>query len=173
MQMEKYGKEHGFILKAPAEKGAQFVCPDLLRTDFLHGSPGFHHSSYAVTPDGRLQGYNITYQHQRETYHASNFSWDNDKFCVSYADMLDYTSDYESDGVFQLTFNACLDYSPKCQDHLDFLSNFMPISLSISIFFLLLTIVVFIWYKNINIWDQSNMMKIAFLVNLTIGYIVR
>ena len=89
--------------------------------------------------------------------------------------MLDYESDYESDGVFQLTYNACYDDSPppKCKDHLKFLSYFNPISLSISIFFLLLTIGIFFWYKNISMRDRSNMMKIAFLVNLTIAYIVR
>ena len=88
----------------------------------------------------------------------------------------DNTYDYVSDGVLQLTFNVCYDNDKegqRCQDHLEFLSNFNPISLSISIFFLLLTIGVFIWHKNINVWDLSDMMKIAFLVNLTIGYIVR
>ena len=113
MQMEEYGREQGFILKAPTDKGDRFVCPDPLATDPLHTYHDFHHSSYAVTPDGRLHGYNITYQHQREV-HVGNFSWDNDKFCVSFADV-DYidNDDYEVDGVFQLTFYTCYDYSPK------------------------------------------------------------
>ena len=169
MQMEEYGKEHGFILKAPAVEGAQFKCPDSHRRDLLHYYPGFQHSSYEVTSDGRLHGYNITYQHKQVVYKQGDFIWDNDKFCVSYADV-DY--DYESDGELELTFNACYDDSlpVPCQAHSDFLSYFNPISLCISIFFLLLTIVVFVWYKNINVWDRSNMMKIAFLVNLTIAY---
>ena len=172
MQMEEYGKEHGFILKAPAAKeGAEFRCPDSHMEEFLHTYPDFDHSSYAVTPDGRLHGYNISYNDQQQGFFG-NFSWDNDKFCVSYADP-DY--DYQPDGVFQFTFNACYDDSrpANCQNHLEFLSYFNPISLCISIFFLLLTIGVFIWYKNINVWERSNMMKIAFLVNLTITYIVR
>ena len=176
MQMEEYGKEHGFILKAPAAKGAEFRCPESHVTEFLHIYSDFNHSSYTVTPDGRLRGYNISYQHQQITSFG-NFTWDNDKFCVSYVDAdYDYESeDYKSDGVFQFTINACYDNSRpgNCQSHLDFLSNFKPISLCISIFFLLLTIEVFIWYKNINVWERSNMMKIAFLLNLTIAYIVR
>ena len=174
MQMEEYGIEHGFILKAPAAEGAQFKCPDSHRTDLLHYYPGFQHSSYEVTSDGRLRGYNITYQHKQAVL-VGDFIWDNDKFCVSYADV-DYVDyDYVSDGVLELTFNACYDSScpGPSQAHIDFLSYFNPISLCISIFFLLLTIVVFVWYKNINVWDRSNMMKIAFLVNLTIAYILR
>ena len=172
-KMEEYGKEHGFILKAPANL-TQFACPDSLMPDLTHTYSGFDHSSYVVKPDGRLYGYNISYTHQRVPAFG-NFSWDNDRFCVSYADMLDYESDYESDGVFQLTYNACYDDSPppKCKDHLKFLSYFNPISLSITICFLLLTIGIFFWYKNINMRERSNMMKMAFLVNLTIAYIVR
>jgi len=177
MKMEEYGREHGFILKAPSTKALgegshypQFKCPDGLRSDFLHTYPDIDHSRYAVTPDGRLHGYNISYQHQKALLQG-NFSWDNDKFCVSYADG-DY--DYYSDGVFDFTFNAC--YDDNCpgpsQPHINFLARFNPVSLCISIFFLLLTIAVFIWYKNINAWDRSNMMKIAFMVNLTIAYIL-
>ena len=173
MKMEEYGTEHGLILKAPSTKGAQknwqFNCSGGWVTDLLHLYDDFHHSSYEITRDGRLHGYNISYQ-DPQGVHLGNFSWDNDKFCVGYAD-LDY--DYVPDGEFQLTFNACFDDSPACKDHLEFLSYFNPISLCISIFFLLLTIGVIIWYKNINHWDRSNMMKIAFLVNLTLAYIVR
>ena len=139
--------------------------------DQLHLYPNFSAKSYTVTPDGRLHGHNIEYQHQRNA-HTGDFFWDNDKFCVSYADM---DNEYESDDVFELTYHTCTDGSkpPECQDHEDFLSSFNPVALSISIFFLLLTIAVFVWYKKINSWDRANMMKIAFLVNLTIAYIVR
>ena len=93
MQMDEYGKEQGFILKAPADKGDQFVCPDSHGADLLHAFPDFHHTSNEITPDGRLHGYNISYQHQGEL-HVGNFSWDNDKFCVSYADV-DYIYGYD------------------------------------------------------------------------------
>ena len=118
MQMEEYGKEQGFILKAPADKSTHFRCPDSrFVIDAFHLYPDFHHSSYAVTPDGRLHGFNITYMHQGEVLRG-NFSWDNDKFCVSFADEepnyeSDGVLDYESDGVFELTFNTCYDYSQK------------------------------------------------------------
>jgi len=187
MKMEEYGEKHGFILKAPATAENQFKCSKVKDShidDFLHLYQEFDLSSYTVTSDGRLHGNNISYQNQREA-HFGNFSWDNDKFCVSYVDAeYEYAYDEETgeddygtnvfDGVFQFTFNACNDYSvnAKCQDHLDFLSFFNPISLCISIFFLILTIAFFIWYKNINAWDRGNMMKIAFLVNLTVAYIV-
>jgi len=116
MQMEEYGKEQGFILKAPAAKGGEFVCPDSLIRDYQHLYSDFNHTSFAVTPDGRLHGYNITYQHQSEA-HLGNFSWDNDKFCVIFADPdYDYESEsLESDGVFQLTFNTCYDNSRHSQ----------------------------------------------------------
>ena len=169
MQMEEYGRERGFILKAPAGKGAQFDCPDSqFVAELLQTFPG--PSSYEVTSDGRLHGYNITYNHQK-AIHVGDFSWDNDKFCVTFADE---DEDYDTDGVFQFAFNACIDTNcpGPSQAHIDFLSYFNPISLCISIFFLLLTIVVFVWYKNINQWDRSNMMKIAFMVNLTIAYIL-
>ena len=171
MQMEEYGRERGFILKAPAPagEGAQFGCPDSqFVEELLQTFPG--PSSYKVTSDGRLHGYDIYYNHQRAR-HVGDFSWDNDKFCVTFADE---DEDYDTDGVFQFAFNACLDTNcpGPSQAHLDFLSYFNPISLCISIFFLLLTIVVFVWYKNINQWDRSNMMKIAFMVNLTIAYIL-
>ena len=120
MQMEEYGKEQGFILKAPAAKGGEFVCPGSLIRDYQHRYSDFNHTSFAVTPDGRLHGYNITYQHRSEA-HLGNFSWDNDKFCVIFADPSqvgesdyadpDYDYDLESDGVFQLTFNTCYDNS--------------------------------------------------------------
>jgi hypothetical protein len=103
---------------------------------------------------------------------------------VSYADV-EYASEYDEesgevsydyvpDGVFQLTFSTCYDSScpGPSQAHIDFLETFNPISLCITIFFLLLTIIVFVLYKNINAWDRSNMMKIAFMVNLTMAYIV-
>ena len=107
MQMEEYGKEQGFILKAPADKSTHFRCPDSrFVIDAFHLYPDFHHSSYAVTPDGRLHGFNITYMHQGEVLRG-NFSWDNDKFCVSFADEEPNDNDYESDGVFELTFNTC------------------------------------------------------------------
>ena len=189
MKMEEYGEKHGFILKAPANS-TQFKCSKVSDShidNFLHNDPTFNLSSYEVTSDGRLHGYNIKYMHQRE-YLPGNFSWDNDKFCLSYFDgVFEYSYDengeydYEaggklkSDGEFQFTFNACNDNSRKeeCQNHLDFLSYFNPISLCISTFFLFLTIAFFIWYKKINAWDRGNMMKIAFLANLTIAYIVR
>jgi len=169
MQMEEYGRERGFILKAPAGKGAQFDCPDSqFVAELLQTFPG--PSSYEVTSDGRLHGYDITYNHQ-QAKHDGDFSWDNDKFCVTFADE---DEDYKTDDVFQFAFITCIDTNcpGPSQAHLDFLSYFNPISLCISIFFLLLTIVVFVWYKNINQWDRSNMMKIAFMVNLTIAYIV-
>ena len=112
MKMEEYGTEHGLILKAPSTKGAQknwqFNCSGGWVTDFLHLYDDFHHSSYEITRDGRLHGYNVSYQDPQGA-HIGSHSWDNDKFCVGYAD-LDY--DYEADGEFQLTFNACFDDSP-------------------------------------------------------------
>ena len=172
-QMKEYWEEHGLILKAPTSNNQTgLTCPPKpWALDPLHLYPNFSAKSYTVTPDGRLHGHNIEYQHQRNA-HTGDFFWDNDKFCVSYADM---DNEYEPDDVFELTYHTCTDGSkpPECQDHEDFLSSFNPVALSISIFFLLLTIAVFVWYKKINSWDRANMMKIAFLVNLTIAYIVR
>ena len=127
MQMEEYGKEQGFILKAPKNKETRFQCPnsDFTFVDPLHYYADFNASPYTVTADGRLHGKNIEYQHQMQV-HKGNFSWDNERFCVSFAD-LDYDDDYESDGVFQHTFYTCYDSSlPKdhCQAHADFLAYF-------------------------------------------------
>ena len=61
MQMEDYGKEQGFILKAPKSKEKRFGCsnPHELYLDPLHYYTDFSASSYTVTADGRLHGKRI------------------------------------------------------------------------------------------------------------------
>ena len=172
VQMEEYWEKHGIILKAPTN--SSFNCPEPFIQDPLHRYENWDAGRYTILPDGRLRGENITYMHQRQSL-KGNFTWDNDKFCVSYADSVfveDYVYDY--DGEFDLTYHICYDDNlpEPDQDHKDFLSVFNPVALCISIFFLLLTMAVFVWYKNIK-WDRSNMMKMAFMVNLTIAYIIR
>ena len=169
VQMEEYWEEHGIILKAPTN--SSFNCPAPFIQDELHKYPNWDSARYTILPDGRLRGENITYMHQKQELHG-DFTWDNDKFCVSYADLV--YEDYDYDGVYDLTYHVCYDDNLPVQDqvHKDFLSVFNPVALCISIFFLLLTMAVFVWYKNIK-WDRSNMMKMAFMVNLTIAYIIR
>ena len=172
VQMEEYWEKHGIILKAPTN--SSFNCPEPFIQDELHKYPNWDSARYTILPDGRLRGENITYMHQKQALEG-NFTWDNDKFCVSYADSVyeDYEV-YDYDGVFDLTYHICYDDNLPESDqvHKDFLSVFNPVALCISIFFLLLTMAVFVWYKNIK-WDRSNMMKMAFMVNLTIAYIIR
>ena len=169
VQMEEYWEEQGIILKAP--KYSSFNCPKPFIQDPLHRYEDWNADRYTILPDGRLRGENITYMHQKQALEG-NFTWDNDKFCVSYADLV--FEDYDYDGVFDLTYHICYDDNLPESDqvHKNFLSVFNPVALCISIFFLLLTMAVFVWYKNIK-WDRSNMMKMAFMVNLTIAYIIR
>ena len=133
------------LMKIPGNKTKGFKCPNSLVLKAIEQ----HRSKYKVNADGLLKLTN-------------NLTWENDHFCFGFQENV-------STAVFQLTFRVC---SPpdNCPNHEHIVHMF---NVSISIVFLLLTIAVFFWYKNINVYDRSNMMKIAYMVNLTIAYCIR
>ena len=121
VQMEEYWEEQGIILKAP--KYSSFNCPKPFIQDPLHRYEDWNADRYTILPDGRLRGENITYMHQQQAF-KGNFTWDNDKFCVSYADSVyeDYEV-YDYDGVFDLTYHTCYDNNLPVPDQVTETSN--------------------------------------------------
>ena len=150
-QVEEWQKEHNVVMKVPGNKTRGFECPNSLVPKSIEP----HLSNYNVTADGLLKWRN-------------NFTWTKDQFCIGY-------QENKSTALLQLTFRVCSEDSPSpnCRNHPTFGHSFIRISLSCSIFFLLLTVAFFVWYKNINAWHLNNMIKIAYLVNLTIAFSIR
>ena len=121
VQMEEYWEEHGIILKAPTN--SSFNCPEPFIQDELHKYPNWDSARYTILPDGRLRGENITYMHQKQALEG-NFTWDNDKFCVSYADSVYVEYEvYDSNGVFDLTYHTCYDNNLPVPDQVTETSN--------------------------------------------------
>ena len=110
-----------------------------------------------------------------------DFTWKSNEFCASFADAELGTlkpgqdfADYEFDQEMKLTYATC--YKSKLPDkeaHQDFLANFSPVALGVSIFFLVLTLCVYLWSDNINKQDIGVRMKIALIFNMIIAYTIR
>ena len=120
-------------------------------------------------------GKKVTYPYQHESRFGDT-SWRNGEFCVAYADpkptnSSDYDYDYESDGVFELVFGVC--FQPVEQIDNSFKGNFHPYALGISVFFLILTIGIYVWFKGFALKDLNSRIYVAFIVNLTVTYSAR
>ena len=146
------------VLKAPKNVSAPFQCPRGV-ADWLHLNYVNKSSKYKVGKGGRLYG--------------ENSMWNSSQFCAAYADVVieyadseDEYDDYVTDGAMELTFATCIPEEEK-EDSL-----FHPIALAISIFFLLLTLVLYFWSDNMNIKELHSRITVIFIANLILAYTV-
>ena len=170
-------KGTGLNLRAPSKIKKEFKCPKLLVPEWPHhfGEYTQESNGYKVKPDGSLMGEKVTYPYQHESRFGDT-SWRNGEFCVAYADPKptngsDYDYDYESDGVFELVFGVC--FQPVKEIDNSFTGNFHPYALGISVFFLILTIGIYVWFKGFALKDLNSRIYVAFIVNLTVTYSAR
>ena len=162
------------ILRAPTKSKKYFHCPDPLVPEWPHHFGEYNRESdgYKVKPDGSLIGTKVTYPHLNESRFGDT-SWRNGEFCVAYADRnsSDYYDDYDYDGVFRLVFGVC--FLPGNEPDNSLEVNFHPWALGISVFFLILTIIIYVWFKGFNLKDMNSRIYVAFILNLTITYFTR
>ena len=170
-------KGSGLILRAPTESKKDFKCPEPLVPEWPHHVKEYNEESdgYKVNPDGSLIGTKVTYPYQHESRFGDT-SWRNGEFCVAYADPKptngsDYDDYYESDGVFQLVFGVCFQSADEPDNSNN--GNFHPYALGTSVFFLILTIGIYVWFKGFILKDLNSRMYVAFIINLTVTYTTR
>ena len=161
-------------LRSPAKNKQAFLCPNGLALDWPHHFPEYSLESnrYKVDPDGNLIGTKVT---DPFLYKPRDIKWKNGEFCVAYADPKPTNSsdydDYESDGVFELVFGVCLRLENESNDKFE--RTFHPYALGISVFFLILTIAIYVWFKGFTLKDLNSRIYVAFLLNLTVAYTAR
>jgi len=168
------GSGQQLIFRAPAKSKKHFKCPKLLVPEWQHHYEEYNQESYRykVDHDGRLIGTNVTYPYLFESRFGDT-SWKNGDFCVAFADRKSTNSSddddfYEHDGFFQLVFGVCFSLADEPDN--SFNINFHPYALGISVFFLILTVVIYVWFKGFNLKDLNSRIYVAFIVNLTVTY---
>ena len=172
--MVEKGSGQRLILRAPTKSKKDFKCPEPLFPEWQHHYQEYNQESdrYKIEHDGRLIGRNVTYLHLYE-YRFGDTLWKNGQFCVAFADQKPTNSSddddyYEHDGDFQLVFGVCSPLADEPDN--SFKINFHPYALGISVFFLILTFVIYVWFRGFNLKDLNSRIYVAFIVNLTISY---
>ena len=186
-QLQDWQDDHKVILKAASTTGyPEFKCPQWTERDPGRENPhlddpDFEAGNYKIQPDGSLKGENIGYT-EDGIFHGEwdgevqckgkgDFTWKTNEFCASFADA-EYN--YEFDREMKLTYAMCYNSAdPNKEEHQDFLANFSPVALGVSIFFLVLTLGVYLWSDNINKQEIGVRMKIALIFNMIIAYTIR
>ena len=171
-QLRERQEEHNITFRDPL--ATQFSCPEGLELDHLHHYQDFVATKYSLMPDGSLLGLEVDHVDHGELVERGNYSWSTQEFCVTFADHRNDGGEFQLDGQIELTFATCFSPSSKHKEsHEDFLSKFSPIALTVSVFFLLLTIVIYIWSEKMNIKNISRQMTLALLTNKVLAYSVR
>ena len=162
----------GLDIRAPNNALCSFKCPKGMMEDKIHTYPdhAINVHKYTVTKDGKLHGDRSTECTVDGKMVTGDCHWDTREFCVGFADQ---DQDYEFDDNLELTYITCFYHEKPETAAESFKNEFYPVALGISIFFLILTLVVHFWSDKINLNDLSNRMVVAFILNMTIAYIVR
>ena len=171
-QIREWEKEYNVTVQAP--KGDNFSCPEGLEMEWMHVTKNKYFLGLSEEGDLELKGENISYIEFGEVVEEGNFAWKRDHFCISYTDIesVDYY-DYSAhgvDGQLNVTYAICYNNDVACQPWLNFLDTFKPIAFGVSIFFLLLTLLAYIWLDKIKIQDLTTRMTMTFVINLTMAY---